>query len=873
MDLATFAKQNTGTVTNSLQNFSNENVNDNSLASFAASQKQTGGFKQTALNDLRWVGKQLMKPVNAVGTAFLQGRLAAEQKSTEPLKQIPSKVGEVLTGKSETGFIDFYKQSMPNHPVAATILGTVASMVLDPLNFSGGILTKGVGLAGKGLEKIPGVEKLAQGAKTLFSTSSGNKAFDIMIDKYKSLGDFRKANLLEDARNVQKIVSKLPKGDIIKVSNYVEKGIKSTPEINSLGEKLKNTYQGWKSLEKELGVKGGELEQYIPHIKTETPLIDKIKNFISPTREFSGKLGGAEKSRTILKFVSKDGEELVGKIDNLGLKETTKGFVNKSGKIFQATQASIDEVAQAFGKKFFEENPAIQMAYRGLAHVKATTGKEFFNAAKTFATKEGIEVGASELKGLKFAPEIAKSIDKYYKGLQPEELKVITRTFNAVQNWWKGQVLIAPSYHIRNMVSNIWSNFLAGVKNPISYIKAGMIQAGKGKDLKIAGMTADDLIKLAKERGVVNQGWYAADIPSAVESGIKSTWKEGINPLSQQNYGFKLNKAVGSAFENNARLAHFIEKLEGGSSVNDAVMSVKKYLFDYGDLTDFEKNVMKKILPFYTWTRKNIPLQLGALVEQPAKFSGIEKVVRGIENISMGNAQPANEKYLADYIKNNTPMRISYNPQEKTYYYFLLGNWLPAYQAVDFLSQSLYNIMAMVTPIIKTPLELSSNKSTFFRNTLGDNQLIENYPGESTNFLGFNMPKKTALVLQNIRVLNELDKLNPGKIFGGKSGEKSIQSKLNVPAVNLPVVGDISPATSKYGKTMPAPNTKERIAGLLFGKLQAYKPSFSKSQYDWETQQRINEFQQAIKAASRQGDTKKVNLLNQQLRDFVKQRQ
>lgn len=809
---------------------------------------------------LRWIGKQLMKPIGVVAkTSEAIGKAIGGE--TTALKTLPKEAGKILTGEKEYSFSQLWKENLPDHPLAATIIGLTIDIAADPLNFIGGITTKGLSLAEKGLQKVPVIQK---GLKPMFSTKTGVKAVDTLIDQYKSLGEYRKVQIIEGARNVQKTVSKLKKNEIIEVSNFIEKGIKSkNPVINKLGEELNNTYKLFKELEQKVGVKGGELAQYAPHIKVKVPLSTSIKNFISPTKQWSAKLG-AGKERTILKFVSKEGDELIGKMETLGLKETSKGIVNKSGKVFEPFQASIDEISQAFGKVFFEENPAIQMAYRGLSSAKAVTSKEFFTAIKKFATKDGVIVNIPELKGLKFSEDVARQVDNYYKGIQPEELKIIAKTFDTVQNWWKGQALIAPSYHIRNMVGNIWNNFLAGVKNPIDYIQAGMLQSGKGKDLIIAGKSADEILELAAKRGVLNQGWYAADIPTMVESGIKSTWKQGINPLSQQNYGFKLNQAVGSAFENNARLAHFINKLKGGSTIDDAVMSVKKYLFDYQDLTNFEKTFLKRIMPFYTWSRKNIPLQLENLIKQPGKYAGLEKAIKAVENIAMGNAKPANEKYLSDYIKNNTAMRVGYDEKNKTYSYFLLGNWMPSYQAFDFLSQPLYNIMAMVTPLIKTPMEVLMNRSTFFKNTLGESSLIEREMGDTVNYLGYSMSPKVATVLRNIRLLNELDKLNPGKIFGGEKGEPS----------KMPKIGGLIPSVEKYTKYTPTPSQGERISGLLLGKLQQYKESAAKNVFNWETENRIKEYETAILQAQKAREKEKAKKLQQELKEFrIKRKQ
>ena len=45
---------------------------------------------------------------------------------------------------------------------------------------------------------------------------------------------------------------------------------------------------------------------------------------------------------------------------------------------------------------------------------------------------------------------------------------------------------------------------------------------------------------------------------------------------------------------------------------------------DYGDLTPTEHSI-KKVAAFYTWTRKNAPLQVAEMARQPGKFTAVAK--------------------------------------------------------------------------------------------------------------------------------------------------------------------------------------------------------------------------------------------------------
>jgi hypothetical protein len=743
---------------------------------------------------------------------------------------------------------------------------------------------KATGKAGDAIKSIPAVGSAIDKTKAVFSTATKNPAFDALENKMTNLLNYRKAKVIEDAKFIQNAMKGMKPDEVIQVSNYLEKGtVPTIPVLKDIGDKLKVTYKNYSDIEKSLGLAETDILNYIPHIKTKEG--QQAVELFTP-KPWSARLGAAE-PRTILKFVDDSGKGIIGTADSLKLtkvKDIKKGsdiigslYRDAAGKQYKVGagvgQASIEEINRAINKKLFHENPAVQLAYRGTANAKAVTSQEFFEGAKKFASEMGgVETRIPELKGLKFEPEIAKHIETYYKSMNPEEIRGVLRVFDAVQNWWKGQALISPAYHIRNAVGNLWNNFLAGVNNPTSYIDAGKIQLGKNIDFVDdigRNWTGKQVLEEAKKNGVLNQGWYAGDIEKEITGEMG---KANFNPLSQNNIVFKGNQKVGSVVENNARLANFIQQLKKGLPVEDAALEVKKYLFDYTDLTWNEKNVLKRAMPFYTFTRKNVPLQLQNLITQPGKYSGLEKVVQAAENIGMGEDNPANEKYLSDYIKSNTAMRVNFNKDTKSYNYFLLGNWLPAYQAMDFLSQPLPNMMAMLTPIIKTPIETLTNTSSFWRNTMEEYQNIERYPGEQVNYLGFNMPKKTAQVLRNIRLLNDLDKLNPGLIFGGKRGEKSVFAKANLPAISVPLAGNISPAQYKYSATAVKPTAVERGAGFLSSKLVNYKPAYSREFYNQDTDTRVQEYKTSIKKAARTGDKARVKLLTKQMNEFRKER-
>lgn len=770
-----------------------------------------------------WIGKQLMKPVG-IATKELFGvsetianlmsiaspRIDAPEgikKAAQSFIKAQVGAGKVLIGTEETSFLEEMKKVPSATPLTMLdkAVGIGADFVLDPLWVAKPI--KGIKALGKitrlekpaiaitkAVKQAPAFKKL----KTLFTTTTGNKEFDTIVKKFRALKEAREERLIENAVQLQKDIKGFAKQGIKNAEALITEGLENPASLKTITDKkiinivetLNKTYSSLLKRGKEVGLKIGEIVDYAPHIRTKESFIGKLK------KEFG-----------------------------IGAKEWGKGKVEAGRKL----EGTIKELTER-GIDIFEKNPAIQLVKKGQMYAKAITSQEFAHSVKNFATTIGDDVTHPALKGLKFDKEIAKTIDNFYQGIKPEELQVIIKGFDKIQNIWKAQALISPSYHIRNIAGNLWNNFIAGI-NPIYYKKALHYQKGSLKNTT--------LIKEMKDLGVINQGWYAKDIGEEVLQRVEGigSWK-GLNPLSQQNYLFQLNKKIGSAVENNARISHYLSKIADGLSPEKAAESVKKYLFDYGDLTTFEKNIMKRVAPFYTWTRKNIPIQLEGIITQPAKYALPHKVIEIIES----GVEIPNEKFISSYITENIPVRYRKNKDGNTEY-FLLGNWLPYASAIDVLSQPIETVVQMATPFLKTPIEQWANKSSFWKNTLGEYQAIEKKgrsPYGEFAPLGYPMllRKKNIQLLRNIRILNDINK------WVDKQDPTAVKDSYWVKALTT-----------------------------LFGKTATYDVGKSKYFYDMDTDDRIYELKKAIKDARKRGFNKKAEELRIELLEFQQIRQ
>jgi hypothetical protein len=124
------------------------------------------------------------------------------------------------------------------------------------------------------------------------------------------------------------------------------------------------------------------------------------------------------------------------------------------------------------------------------------------------------------------------------------------------------------------------------------------------------------------------------------------------------------------------------------------------------------------VLPFYTFTARNTPLQIRTLLSKPGKFANLEKVREEARKAS--NVPAGYEKNLRLFEQQGLPVPVPGTGQ-------LLYPKLPATDLSRLTVKDQGNyLLQMLSPIIKSPLELSQNYSFFFRQPIDE---LLNSPG------------------------------------------------------------------------------------------------------------------------------------------------
>lgn len=294
-------------------------------------------------------------------------------------------------------------------------------------------------------------------------------------------------------------------------------------------------------------------------------------------------------------------------------------------------------------QKYYEHNAAKLVGGRAIRSAKAVAQSRLVDDLAKITDDAGealvhheagagltpVKIGEREV----FAhPEVARELERSNAILSDDAaIRGVLKSYDKVLNAWKGLAtvpLVGTGFHARNAQGNFWNNFLAGVKDPRDYAEAARLQRAMGAGKKLEGPDAE-VLRLAEDHGIFNRGAQEADLAKRDAlaplrgKGAGGTLRRRLSPLSDDNVAVASGRAVGSAIENNARLAHFLHVLRQTGDAERAAMSVKRHLFDYADLTPLERKGIKRVVPFYTFMRKNTPLQLAELARQPGKFTGL----------------------------------------------------------------------------------------------------------------------------------------------------------------------------------------------------------------------------------------------------------
>jgi polyhydroxyalkanoate synthesis regulator phasin len=484
---------------------------------------------------------------------------------------------------------------------------------------------------------------------------------------------------------------------------------------------------------------------YAPHIRKDITEHDRILEFFQGTR----RLGiGSENYKKEFRNLLKDDELLRDR--TLFLRVEDQVATNAVKKQFM-----VDTVKQ-FGEPLtaFRNEKAAEKAGYVLLKEKGMFGKEVgyllkndfdfingkvtqqFGALDAIAKATGFDTLNSLFKRFVTGPFASFYVRNFasgkmqnyevigYHALLPQTLANGARVANRIS---------------RGAYTDIEDFFKAGTKlnKGVEKFKNEFIEIPGGKKMML-----DDIAKAITER-FAHSTFYNNDYNALVrdadillDSGawsketLKHTgkvaldWKRGgpIGALISENNPFwKTGRVIGNYIELNQKSDVVIGALYKGHTLDEALDLAEKAGFDYSKLTQFESKVMRRIIPFYTFTRKNIGLQLKTLGTNPQRINHIARTIQGAQSLFEQELSDEDKKYLPTYLREAFSVSAGKNSEGAAVFVQGFGTPIEAFtslvkQSADGKStfqRTFLGTLNLVTPYIKAPVEMAFGKDTF----------------------------------------------------------------------------------------------------------------------------------------------------------------
>jgi hypothetical protein len=548
-------------------------------------------------------------------------------------------------------------------------------------------------------------------------------------------------------------------------------GVLGGQTLNRSSRNVRQKYLGWNRqqeqsfLQMAKDVKTGVLPEKILDPTTQEMVIN-------PAFEQYAKLRNEKlQSRKLSKMATKAGGQEIPFADNpLGLMSNYRQadeFSNTAAKTFKDIVAaragmggpdSVDVLTALKDSKY--NNPNMKEAL-----VAALQAKGILGPKDKWAKLAQVTLPA----------DVAADITRYGQSFaKPRELNPILDAFDSATNLTKmSQTTMLPftiPTLLRNALTEGYTNVLSGAKAPGSGVmghvapwlqamglRRGEDVAALGKTGTLAGMTPGDATKKASElmfqygvtkpadkieaAGIVGRGSRTSDVgpgvlaplggkqKSAIESlkgSVPQSWEEatpwdvrGFNGRTETNFApARGAQELMHNVDDTGRSAAFLAALQQGYEPAAAAELANKLRMNPDALTGFEKDWMRRLIPYYSWQRAAIPGMLGELAQKPGGVVG--------RSIRATNELRQKDGLIPDFVGEGLALPLGERQPDGTQRY-LSGLGLPfeelnriANQGPTPIASTLQRMMGNLNPLLKLPIESATGMQLYSGRHLDD---------------------------------------------------------------------------------------------------------------------------------------------------------
>lgn len=471
--------------------------------------------------------------------------------------------------------------------------------------------------------------------------------------------------------------------------------------------------------------------------------------------------------------------------------------------------------------------------------------------------------GASvnDLANVMIPKDVVQDVTKGVQALGvPEAMQPLVEHWDAITNLTKAfQTSPFPGFHARNLVSGAWQNLVSGAINPLDPIRGyldaaairnGQVIAGAARryfpgvagldDVAASKKIAEEMFVNSARTGLSSSaigetiGKGAADLPlmpslpGTNEKSIARTlvpwlrdstgataWNDitgmgvrGVYGARETTHPYlRYMEEAGHLGDDLNRMSGFLGLRAQGYNPATAALKSKAAHYDYSRLTDFEREAMRRVIPFYNWTRQNVPFQLAELASRPGGITA--QAMRLPERLNSADA------FVPPSVSQGLAIPVGAEAEGQQRYLTALG--LPAEDAFNWLgtAPTLYGSAArtterlagMLNPILKLPIELAAGKQMFSGREL-DDLYSRTGLGVVPDQLIMNSPAGRAVTTLGQLTDERKDLLTKAMLAAGPFKVSDVDTQKARAAVGKQVIGqslDEVPAVSTYERLYVPP--------------------------------------------------------------------
>ena len=403
-----------------------------------------------------------------------------------------------------------------------------------------------------------------------------------------------------------------------------------------------------------------------------------------------------------------------------------------------------------------------------------------------------------DFNGALLPEQLVVAMERMSDVLKPEAMPTILKLADRTTSLFKISTLAHPSWTVGNIVGNTLlmtmdipdmlsprriKQFGRLSKDAVKLITLGNLnRLNPNTTIMVGGQPrrVGDLLEMAEEGGVITGGGVMGDLVrqwlgrqsqrvAPVNTGggrvagladrFRSSRAAKMAELARMKDGGQLGRldmlraniagtktgvmdkvisawfGANGAVDDGYRLAHFLMMLDDGMDGFSAAQRTRRAMLNFGDMTAFERNWIRPLVPFYAWTRASLPNMLMRTIRDPQHITAVPKLVTALEEAMVGEDRVPRWQ-RPGWLNETMAIQTGTDPATA----FLLGTLLPQEGVAQFtggiggalgqlgvptgfdgkdMIDSLNWLYAQAGPAVKVPTELAFARESFSGREIG----------------------------------------------------------------------------------------------------------------------------------------------------------